>query len=191
MPTYGGRHEAVTLNAQVRSDYYKIILGNTTKQNMTEQKHLNNRATNYFCGSVYADRLKTKAELEGWFAKSKLVDELWFQLERGENGNLHWQYTFRTTGKQQRYSYWWKLLNYKSGEWIDGCLKKQACLNYCKKGATRVEGPYHWDRPADETYIYNTMASDSENLKGLLANKVREMQAWAQWRKENSVVNGY
>lgn len=153
------------------------------------QARLNINPTNYFTGSVYADRLKTKEDVVQWFERQERVCQLWYQLERGKDGNLHWQYTFKTSGKQQRYSFWWKALGFKKGEWIDGALKVDACLNYVKKAGTRVEGPYEWIRTPWVPFVPSHDLGDSKNLAGLLSNKIAEMRRWQEWMDKNPVVN--
>ncbi len=106
-------------------------------------KHLYNGPSNWFTGSIYHDRLCNPWSLSQWFA-SKGVSEVYFQLERGRKGNLHWQYTIRIPGDQERYSFWWKKWDFVAGEWIDGCKAKGACMSYCKKSDTRVDGPFRW-----------------------------------------------
>ncbi len=142
--------------------------------------------TNWFTGSLYHDHLTSILAVQEFFSVESKITDVWYQLERGQGGNLHWQYTFHTIGKQQRFSYWWKRLPFVVGEYIDGCKSGEICIAYCKKEATRVQGPYEWHRPA-AYQLYVPAAGDSEEtvLRGLLENQWESIAQYDTFLREH------
>ncbi len=103
------------------------------------------KSSNWFTGSIYVDHILTSNDVIKFFTHPR-IEELWFQKERGEEGNLHWQYTFRSTIKTTK-MFFWKGLNYRNGEWIDVCRSPSHSIDYCNKAETRIEGPYQHTYP--------------------------------------------
>ncbi len=145
-------------------------------------------ATNWFTGSLYLDHLANFMEVQKFFAREADITDVWYQLERGRGGNLHWQYTFHTDGEQQRFSYWFKRLPFVVGEYIDGCKNHDICVKYCRKEFTRVQGPYEWHRPPPVVYeVYRYQAGDTERVQllGLLRNQENGIAAYADYLRDH------
>lgn len=164
-------------------------------------KH-NNCPTNYFTGSVYKTRLETSDDVVRWFTTCPAITDIWYQLEKGTKGNEHWQYTFKTRGKQQRYSHWWRTIKgWKVGEWIDGARKKDACINYCHKASTRIAGPFEWHlssgaKPVKGAHVNVALHSwpasgprPADPFVRALQDKVQEIRMWRKFLQERPVVN--
>ncbi len=144
--------------------------------------------TNWFTGSLYYDHLSSILAVQEFFSSDPNITDVWYQLERGRGGNLHWQYTFHTDGDQQRFSFWFKRLPFVVGEYIDGCKNEDICVHYCQKEATRVRGPYEWHRPPPVVYeVYQISPGDSERtiLTGLVNNQWHAIARWNDMMKHH------
>lgn len=117
----------------------------------------NYNKTNYFTGSIYWLTCPSKEDfLKIWLPTNP--EWVKFQLEEGDNGQVHWQYTLKTRGKQTSCARWVKLLPGKV-DWIDGCRKVTGSQAYCTKDSTRLAGPFF------VTYSSNKYHHTPENFK--------------------------
>ncbi len=149
-------------------------------------KNINNEKSNWFTGSMYMDKYATAAIVLRTICG--LPDVIWvrFQPEGSATIAKHWQFTFRTkSGKQQRQSYYRKLLGwYKDGHmphagWISACNSIGKSCNYVKKSDTSLGSYIEWDINKGKCYTEFKIRhdwSDAKNIQGLLENKMQELE---------------
>jgi len=101
-------------------------------------------------------------------ASDSNIERVYFQLESGLHGNLHWQMHFVLhnrieTNKTLKLKDWlWDLLNIhpkanRSCIYIKRANSPAASISYCQKERTRVEGPFLYNRQAETRFARERM----------------------------------
>ncbi len=156
------------------------------------KKKINCEKSNNFTGSLYKDKYQSKDSVIRLFNRCKEIKWIGFQWEGGEDIADHWQFVFKTSGKQQRQSYyrrkfgWYKDQESPNWGWISACNCEKASLAYCKKSDSKKGEFIEWNK--GDGYMYKRFKFDvglsERNLTlGLLSNKMNEIAQWSDWMR--------
>lgn len=138
-----------------------------------------------FCGHFWPDvqdetmaRTTERDLFEQRIKRSASINYCQYQLERGQQGKLHYQ-VFIKTIKPIRRSKLKAILQMKKGEWIEPVSSENAQKNYTEKDKTRVDGPWYLGlaRDADVTDEYSIRNHGRE----LASKDPRDMNPTEYW----------
>ncbi len=157
---------------------------------------INNEKSNYFMGSCFKNRYQSKDSvircLRAGDDKDQKVVWIGFQLEGSEDIAHHWQYVFKTKGKQHRQSYyrrmfkWYHNQEMKDAGWITACNSEKACKIYSSKEETKLGEFIEWDISKGyeyKRYVFDGRDSERKRTLGLLENKMNEIEQWSDWMR--------
>lgn len=177
---------------------------------MNEQRQRLSRTSRWFMGHLYIDHLgfdeaEPQREMLQRLEESTRPRYCKWQLERGQQGNLHYQFFLKVAHPCRR-SALFKDLDMVEGEWIEpvSAANVPRVKAYCSKQKTRVAGPWEWSRGEDEdggspsarpgslragacsgaqTVVWVPGRNDKLIMKKLLERKREEINMWTKFIK--------
>lgn len=158
----------------------------------------------WFIGHLYVRwTCRPEEEVLHRLEKSERVCYCKWSLERGTQGNLHYQFLLEVAVPCRRTAVF-KDLSMTLGEWIEPCKNVPAAKNYVEKEDTHVEGPWEWERRPERqmgsepgvppkkpgtgslgSIIPNKMYSEKKTMELLLEKKWEEIMMWTKFINEN------
>lgn len=94
------------------------------------------------------------AQLERLLFQRPAIAEAYYQHECSPAGMHHWQMTVVLNREMNPYQVR-SLFKMIKGEYCAPVENLEASITYCQKDATRIEGPYHYIRPAISNALRN------------------------------------
>jgi len=107
-----------------------------------------NKTARWFIGHLYVERPECSGEREvsERLSRCSLITWARWSLEKGKEGNLHYQFLINVYEPVRR-SKIFRALNMVKGEWLEPCNNVPAAKNYVKKDETHVDGPWEYSQP--------------------------------------------
>lgn len=144
-----------------------------------------------FIGHLYVHTDDPINEVISRLENTRNIKFFKWSLERGKEGNLHYQF-FLKTFKSVKATGIWKEFGKVKGEFFEVCRNENACSNYVQKDDTHISGPYEWEKgvsgggrcapntpPREIQWIEGV--NDKAFIQQCLKKKYDEIQMWSQF----------